>query len=100
MTVAALIEKLSQIEDQDAFIMTPGYEGGYNDVDNINTEPIDVALNVNTAWYYGASGGSGVVIVSYSEAYKAANTTTGSPTYTRTGGNHIYKWNGAGSIKF
>lgn len=54
MTVAELIEKLSQIEDQDAFIMTPGYEGGYNDVDNINTEPIDVALNVNTTWYYGA----------------------------------------------
>ena len=54
MTVTELIEKLSQIEDQDAFIMTPGYEGGYNDVDNINTEPIDVALNVNTAWYYGA----------------------------------------------
>lgn len=54
----------------------------------------------STTYYYGASGGSGVVIVSYSEAYKAANTTTGSPTYTRTGGNHIYKWNGAGSIKF
>jgi len=54
MTVAELIEKLSQIENQDAFIMVSGYEGGYNDVDNINIEPEDVALNVNTAWYYGA----------------------------------------------
>lgn len=54
MTVAELIEKLSQIENQDAFIMTKGYEGGHNDVDSINIEPVDVALNVNTEWYYGA----------------------------------------------
>jgi hypothetical protein len=53
MTVAELIEKLSQIENQDVFIMTPGYEGGYNDVDNINTLQVDIALNVNTEWYYG-----------------------------------------------
>jgi hypothetical protein len=53
MTVRQLIEQLSTIENQDVFIMTPGYEGGYNDVDNINTLQVDIALNVNTEWYYG-----------------------------------------------
>jgi hypothetical protein len=54
MTVAELIEKLSKIENQDALVMTSGYEGGFDDIHKIHPEPIDIALNVNTEWYYGA----------------------------------------------
>ena len=46
------------------------------------------------------SGGSGVVIISYSNAFRAATLTTGSPTITCAGGNRIYKFTGTGSIKF
>jgi hypothetical protein len=53
MTVKELIEKLSTIEDQDALVMVSGYEGGYHEISQINPESIDIALNVNTAWYYG-----------------------------------------------
>jgi hypothetical protein len=53
MTVKQLIEKLSTIEDQEAWVMTSGYEGGYNDVENINPSPIDMALDVNEEWYNG-----------------------------------------------
>ena len=52
MTVAELIEKLSQIENQEALVMTSGYEGGYNDADHDFIE-MDMVLNVNTEWYYG-----------------------------------------------
>jgi hypothetical protein len=34
--------------------MTSGYEGGFCDIENLNLEPIDMALNVNDEWYYGA----------------------------------------------
>jgi len=54
MTVKQLIEALSKIEDQEAWVMTSGYEGGYNDVMNINPAPIDMALDVNEQWYYGS----------------------------------------------
>jgi hypothetical protein len=54
MTVKQLIEQLSTIEDQDARVMTSGYEGGFDDVENLNLEPVDMALNVNDEWYYGA----------------------------------------------
>ena len=53
MTVKELIEKLSTIEDQDLRVMTSGYEGGFNDLENINTLPIHMALDVNEEWYYG-----------------------------------------------
>ena len=52
MTVAELIEKLSKIENQEAIVMTSGYEGGYNDVDYDIIET-DMVLNVNSEWYYG-----------------------------------------------
>lgn len=52
MTVAELIEKLSQIEDQNTRVVTRGYEGGYDDV-NHDFREIDMALNVNTEWYFG-----------------------------------------------
>ena len=53
MTVKELIEELSKIEDQDIRVMTSGYEGGFNDVENINPTPIYMALDVNEEWYYG-----------------------------------------------
>jgi hypothetical protein len=53
MTVKQLIESLSKIEDKEAWIMVNGYEGGYDDVMNINPAPIDIALDVNDEWYYG-----------------------------------------------
>ena len=52
MTVRELIEKLSQIENQEALVMTPGYEGGFDDVDYDIIET-DMILNVNSEWYYG-----------------------------------------------
>jgi hypothetical protein len=54
MKVRELIQALSKIEDQDALVMTSGYEGGFCDIENLNLEPIDMALNVNDEWYYGA----------------------------------------------
>ena len=53
MTVKELIEKLSTIENQDALVMTRGYEAGYNDADP-NFIETDMVLNVNSEWYYGA----------------------------------------------
>ena len=53
MTVKQLIESLSRIEDQEVRVMVKGYEGGYNDIVNINPAPIDIALDVNDKWYYG-----------------------------------------------
>lgn len=53
MTVKQLIQSLSKIQDQEAWVMVKGYEGGYDDVMNINPAPIDIALDVNDKWYYG-----------------------------------------------
>lgn len=51
MKVRELIEKLSQ-EDPEHFVMTSGYEGGYEDVNNL--EKCAMRLNVNNVWYYGS----------------------------------------------
>jgi len=48
--------------------------------------------------YSGGNGSGGVVIIKYPNTYSQAVSTTGSPTYTNSGGNHIYKWTGSGSI--
>jgi len=48
----------------------------------------------------GGSGGSGIVILRYPNSQPAASATTGSPTYTNTGGWHIYKFTASGSITF
>ena len=45
MTVKELIQSLSKIEDQDIRVMVKGYEGGYNDVDNINTSWFSIVLS-------------------------------------------------------
>ena len=52
MTIRELVQALGKIEDQDALVMTSGYEGGFCDVTGI-ADPIDMALNVNDEWYYG-----------------------------------------------
>jgi hypothetical protein len=45
-------------------------------------------------------GGSGIVIIRYADTFPLAASTTGSPTQTTTGGKHIYKFTGSGSITF
>ena len=50
--------------------------------------------------YSGANGGSGVVIIRYSDAYAPATSTTGSPTITVSGGYRVYKYTSSGSITF
>ncbi len=47
---------------------------------------------------YGGNGGSGIVIIRYADTYGDASSTTGSPTYTNTGGYKTYKFTGSGSI--
>ena len=55
MTVQQLIDSLNTIQDKDSIvIMTSGYEGGYNDISVRIPEPVAMALDVNTDWYYGA----------------------------------------------
>jgi hypothetical protein len=46
----------------------------------------------------GHAGGSGIVIIRYSDTYPAATSTTGSPTITVAGGYRVYNWTGSGSI--
>ena len=48
----------------------------------------------------GGSGGSGIVIIRYTDTYSAATATTGSPTVTVAGGYRVYKWITSGSITF
>ena len=53
MTVQQLIQNLSKIQDQQVRVMVSGYEGGYDDASSITPAPIEIALEVNTQWYYG-----------------------------------------------
>jgi hypothetical protein len=48
----------------------------------------------------GSAGGSGVVVIRYSDTFPLATSTTGSPTITTSGGFRIYRWTGSGSITF
>lgn len=50
MNVAELKELLNNYPDT-ARVVVDGYEGGVNEVNNI--ELIKIKLNVNSAWYYG-----------------------------------------------
>jgi hypothetical protein len=50
--------------------------------------------------YLGGSGGRGVVIISYPNTFADAAATTGSPTLTNVGGNKIYTWTGAGTVRW
>lgn len=51
-----------------------------------------------TTYTNGGNGGSGVVIIRYANTYADAASTTGSPTYTNTGGYKIYTFNSSGTI--
>jgi hypothetical protein len=51
MTIKELIEKLQSL-DQELPVFINGYEGGCNDLTDL--EEIEVVKNVNTAWYYGS----------------------------------------------
>lgn len=58
MTVRELIEKLSQIKDQEVKVMVKGYEGGIDDAiirtNESNTPEIyTIERNVNNTWYMG-----------------------------------------------
>ena len=46
------------------------------------------------------NGGSGVTIIRYSNVYRDATSTTGSPTFTNTGGFKEYKFTATGTIVF
>ena len=54
--------------------------------------------NSDPTWA-GKSGGSGIAIIRYQSIYAQA-TTTGSPTFTSTGGYNIYTWTSSGSFSF
>ena len=51
MKVKELIEKLQEL-DPEIEVMRHGYEGGVENVTQLEIEP--VALNVNEMWYYGS----------------------------------------------
>jgi hypothetical protein len=74
MTVKQLIQILSTIEDQDVRVMVKGYEGGYNDVEGINIDPIDIALDVNIEWYYGAHERAEMLMYEDREKYQIVKT--------------------------
>lgn len=56
MTVAELIEKLKEMP-QDRRVVTRGYEGGFDDVDDLTL--MNIMLNFHKAWYYGPHEQSG-----------------------------------------
>jgi hypothetical protein len=48
--------------------------------------------------FYVSCGSSGVIFVRYPNTFPTA-TTTGSPTFTCTGGYRVYKFTGTGTLK-
>lgn len=46
----------------------------------------------------GGNGGKGIIILRYPDTYDPASSTTGSPTYTVSGGYRIYKFTDSGTI--
>ena len=57
MTVRELINSLNTIEDKNnTRVMVRGYEAGYDDIvigNNITPAIVNMALDVNTEWYFG-----------------------------------------------
>lgn len=52
MKVSQLIEELQKI-DPETEVFVKGYEGGYDTIGKIS-DVMDMALDVNKEWYYGA----------------------------------------------
>ena len=81
-----------------------GGNGGYVDYSGSPVGATDGSANTGGggggAYNTGANGGSGIVIIRYSDAYDDAQSTTGSPTYAKTGGYKIYTFTGSGTITF
>jgi hypothetical protein len=50
MKVKDLIAQLQAL-DPEMLVLGPGYEGGLKEVEHVSVT--EVALNVNTEWYYG-----------------------------------------------
>lgn len=50
MKVKDLIAQLQTL-DPEMLVLAPGYEGGLKEVEHVRVT--EVALNVNTEWYYG-----------------------------------------------
>ena len=48
----------------------------------------------------GGNGGSGIVILRYPDTFRAASSTTGSPSISTSGGFRIYQFTSSGSITF
>lgn len=48
----------------------------------------------------GGSGGSGAVVIAYPDTFPVAVTTTGSPSYSASGGYRIYKFTQSGTLKW
>jgi hypothetical protein len=48
----------------------------------------------------GGTGGSGIVVIRYSDSFPLAASTTGSPTVTTAGGYRVYKYTSSGTITF
>ncbi|GAB0057795.1 hypothetical protein SIID45300_02127 [Candidatus Magnetaquicoccaceae bacterium FCR-1] len=67
MNVAELIERL-KAHDPGMPVVVAGYEGGYNDLSQVN--PVRMISEVNREWYYGAHEEAGA---------------TGGQTVTRNG---------------
>lgn len=69
-----------------------------------NTSSIEVLMvagggggSIGASGGNGGNGGSGIIVIRYQDTYPEAST-TGSPTYTTSGGYRIYIFTGNGSI--
>lgn len=51
MTVAELIQALELVEDKTQRVVVRGYEGGYNDVNEL--ESLQIYLDYYFEWFYG-----------------------------------------------
>jgi hypothetical protein len=74
-----------------------GNSSGAGTAGTVNTGGGGGASNSSFA---GATGGSGIVILRYPDTFRAATSTTGSPTITVAGGFRVYKFTASGSITF